>query len=304
MGVVEAPAAPVELDVTAALAALAALILALALRVVYLATIGFLLTEIANALNVSIFGHKIGFGGKVEAINTRIERTLGGLVLAAEKPFALWMHANVAAWRWTIGGLGWFASGVHQAFDNVVHGTLPRVIHDTTHTVTVKVGSVSVALKAQVASLERELTAKAKGLERTLELEFGKAWRGIDHIRGQAIPRLWHSVAGLEADVAGLEHSVGRVIPHRLTRLEKLLGAGVIGGAAIAALTRVFPYFQCSNVKRFNRNVCRSPLGSLDWLFVLGFGTLFALDTRELVKVGQELEAELNSLLRKLADVS
>lgn len=302
MGEVIAPEAPViTLDLTAGLAALVGLVLALALRTFWLQTIGRLLDALASVLNIHVGPVHFGLGKYVDALNTTVERELGGFVHAMERPFALWLHANVQAWKWTVDGLGWFAAGVHQAFDNVVHGTLPRVIHDTTHTVTVKVGSVSVALRAQVAALERELNAKAKGLERTLELEFGKAWRGIDHIRGQAIPRLWHSVAGLEADVAGLEHSVGRVIPHRLTRLEKLLGAGVLGGIAIAALARVFPYFQCSNVKRAMRGICRADRALLDLLLGVGVEAAITLNICQAVKVmtaaADAFEPELRGLV-------
>lgn len=266
-----APAAPLAPEVPFAVVGIgvvAMFLVMLGLKTGYDNTLGALLRELADALrHVRFIG---GFlAGKVDAIDHRVESALASGLLATETVLGKWWQYQKQVAEWTYDSLVHFTSSTVGAFDSLVHGTIPQAATAVVAPVRGRVGALTRALRAETARLENQLVRKANAIYRTLEQDFGRAWRGIDHIQRVELGRLWHRVAGVEADVAGLEHAVGRVIPHRLTRLEKWLGAGVIGGAAVAALTRVFPYWQCSNVKRFNRNVCRSPLGSLDWLFGL-----------------------------------
>jgi len=75
---------------------------------------------------------------------------------------------------------------------------------------------------------------------------------------------------------------------------------GAVGGIALATLTRVFPWWRCSNVRAFNRQLCRSPLGSLDWLFALAGLAVVALDPEEIAHLGQDLADELGGIFDRM----
>ena len=277
------------IDLTIGLWLVAAVMLGIAAERLWNYTFGALLHSIANAGKVSVWKIKINLGGPADAINSAMTRALGKWLLANEQALGKWWHAQVKVVEYLADTIYELNKASYDTFHSLVFGTIPRVAGEAV----APVKTIAGQAKTQVKVVERTVTLRvyrvARAQAHALEQDFGRAWRGIDAIRTKELPRIWRHVHGVEADVAGLERQVGRVIPHRLTRLEKWLGAGVIGGAAVAALTRVFPYWQCSNVKRFNRNVCRSPLGSLDWLFALGAATIFALNLEEVAHEGQDV---------------
>lgn len=267
-----APLAPEVPIAAVGLGVLAFYVVMFGLKNGYYHSLGALLHYLADELrHVRFVG---GFlAGKLDAINHKVEQALASGLAGAETVVGKWWYFQKeiaqAAWDATT----WLATSTLDGFTNLTESTIPHVTKIAVAPVVANVGDLKRTLRAEVARLENQLVRKANALARQLESDFGRAWRGIDHIQRVELRRLWRGVHSVEADVAGLEHAVGRVIPHRLSRLEKLLGAGAIGGAAIYAMTRVFPYWQCSNVKRFMRNVCRADAGLFDDLF--GLALLF-----------------------------
>ena len=88
----------------------------------------------------------------------------------------------------------------------------------------------------------------------------------------------------------------------RIGRLEQALAAGVVGAVAVAAITRLAPYWQCTNVRRFNRFLCRSPVGGLDALLGIIAGTALlalALDPRVLAKAAETVTGGLEGIIRE-----
>ena len=290
MSGVEETAPEVGFVVTATLWLLVAIAFLIALKAVWTYTIGALMNGFANLLDFSRWGVHVRLGGPIRSLNNRVERYIGDAIIQQETLLGKWFHSLHLAFDFTGRSLEDFATGTLHAFHALTHATIPGLIAEKTKPIEYVQGQEKRANRERA---QAEAKTRAAGIEagaRDLQREKVAREHGIDRVNakvdGNVIPRI-HT---LEGEVAGVEHQVGRVIPHRLSRLERLLGAGVIGGAAIAALTRVFPYWQCSNVKRFMRNVCRSPLGSLDWLFGLVGLLALSLEPWPVVPLVQEAE--------------
>lgn len=286
------------------LGALFTLVVLIGIRAAWEHTFGGLINWMANVLHVKVWRININVGGPLLKAEAALEREMGRAILLNEKALGLWWNGLKGAVDYTADTLEWFASSTVHAFGNVVHGTIPKVASTIVQPVQHDVTVIRRTSAAAVRDLERTLTRQAHAIEHELAHDFGRAWRGIDYLTGTAIPNLWKDVRGLNADVGQLEHQVGRIIPRRLTRLEKLLGAGVIGGIAIGALTRVFPYWQCSNVRRFMRGVCRSPFGAFDWLFALVALEVVALDPIVVLHAAEDATDELEAIIRQMAGLA
>lgn len=284
-----APAAAPEVPLIAiGVGVIAFYLVMLGLKGGYDYSLGAVLRQLARVLDFKVWRFHVDLGKGIEIVDHHIESTLASGLGAAETAVGKWWYAQKSVAMLVYDSVAWLATSTLEGFENLVGGTIPHIAISVSRPAIQKVGGLTRALRAEVARLENQLVRKANALARQLEQDFGRAWRGIDHIQHVSLRNVWKGIHGVEADVRGLEHSVGRVIPHRLTRLEKWLGAGVIGGAAIAALTRVFPYWQCSNVKRFNRMVCRSPFNALEDLFGLA---LLAVGPLSIVEFAHELQA-------------
>lgn len=295
-----APAAAPAFTLTLGLWALASLLVLIGLKAIWADTIGWALQKLADILHFSAFRIKVDLGGPLRAIDNTVENALGRAILENEKALGLFWHTTKALVEYAADSIADFGQDVHGAIHGLVYGTIPNAAAAAVRPVASGVGSVTRVVTTVQRVAIPNVRALVKAVEAQLDRDFGIARRGIDHIGKAILPRILARERALESDVAGLQQQVGRVIPHRLTRLERWLGAGVIGGAAVAAITRVFPYWQCSNVKRFNRNVCRSPLGSLDWLFGLALATLVALDVEQVAHVGQDVTDELGNLWQQM----
>lgn len=260
-------------------------------------TLGAVLKALADHLNIDAWRIHIHLGGVFQALNDTVEAKLDAALLATETIVGKWWYAQKRLVEITYDSIAWLAHSTVAGFDSLVHGTIPKTVHSVTHTVTTRVGNVSAALRAQVASLERELTRKAHGLEAQIERDFGIAHRGIDYVRGHALPRLEELVHSVEGELDAIRGYTHRVLSRRLSRLEKFLAAGVIGGVAVAAMTRVFPYWQCSNVKRGLRGMCRMDRALLDLLLGAGLEAAVLLNICEAIKLFsatfKEFEPEL-----------
>jgi hypothetical protein len=289
------------MELTIGLWALMSLMIAMGLKAGWDYSFGAILKGLANAAHVGVWKVRIDLGGPLRKLDDVVQHALGRYILANEEVLGTWWHANKLAIDYLGSSLVDFGTAMHNGMHNLVYGVIPHAAGAAVKPWRGKVGEV----QTQVTHVTRYVTTKVVKVMNAnvhaADVEFGKAWRGIDHLRDVAIPRLWRGVHGVEAEVGQLQGQVGRVIPHRLTRLEKFLGAGVIGGAAVVALTRVFPYWQCSNVKRLNRLVCRSPVGALDDLLGLAFLALGPISVAEFARQLQGVTDEAADGIRYFA---
>lgn len=298
-------AVPVEAageDLTLGLWLLASTMFGIALLRTWNYTFGALLHLLASALTVKVWRIHLNLGGPFDAANRYLQEALGKWVLGNEQALGLWWHANKAVVSYLGNSITDFGVAVHGAIHNLVFGTIPNAANDAVRPVARGVGTVTRVVRVNTTRIEHQIVNVGRAQAATLEREFGLAWRGIDHIRTVAIPRLWRAVHGIDADVGRLEHAVGRVIPRRLTRLEKALGAGALTAAGIVALTKVFPWFKCSNVGRFNRQLCRAPFGSLDWLLADVFEAVLVTELCAFIQALSRAMATAEPLLLAFVD--
>ena len=273
-----APAAPVApaigLNLAVGLAVVAGLIVGVGLRYAWDNSLGYLIVTLGKSLKVNVWVIKIDFGKPFLKLEELVQDALGKWIIANERVVGAWLHANALAIEWAVDSIDAFGIAVHDAIDGIVHGTIPRVAGALVEPWSKTVGTVQRTVKVVRVETVRQVTRVVRAQAAEADQAFGRAWRGIDHIQRAELPSLRRALNGVRARLGHLEHTLGRTLPRRLTRLESWLAGGVLAAAGIAALTRVFPYYQCSNVKRFNRQLCRAPFGALDDLLAL---TLFSL---------------------------
>lgn len=302
--VAEVPAVPVIGEfawLVIGVGALAAWVVLLGLRGGYDYSLGKLLRMLADVLDFKVWRFHVNLGAGLDRIDHAIQQTLASGILATEKVIGKWWWAQEKLAQWTYDSLAYFANSTVAAFDSLVHGTIPTAVGNATGALAQGLGKVGRRMVALERNLETQLVRRTRALEAEVERDFGRAWRGIDNLRGKAIPRVLAEVAALGAAIAALRKFAHGTLNKRITRLEKLVLGGAFTAGVLAVLTRYFPYWRCSNVRRFNRNLCRSPIGSLDWLFGLAGASVLVLDPDEVIKVGTEVEHLMADAFRTMA---
>lgn len=127
---------------------------------------------------------------------------------------------------------------------------------------------------------------RIRGLERTL-----------DGVVSGALPRLRARERALERDVYGR-------LTRRLSRLEKLLGAGVIGAVVIRTLAKVAPWLFCRNVGRLGKTVCRLDADTLSAIEAALLGAFAVADFATLVRFMQDAEEEVIREIKRFLSVA
>lgn len=299
----EAAAAP-GISLAVGLWALCALIIAIGLKAGWDNTLGAVINGIAGKLHLSFLGHSVNVGGPLKALSDSVEHALGAWILANEQALGLWWHANKLVVEYLADTVSGFGHDVADTFHALVHGTIPATVG--AHVRPIAEGQAAIDRRARSAA-QAEAHARARGIDATqrdLHAESLARQRGIDNIGAKARDYADAQVGHVQDAIAAERRYAHRVLSPRIGAVEKWLGAGVIGGAAIAALTRVFPWWQCTNVRRFNRLLCRSPVGLPEEMlgFLLAAGAVANL--RQLVKVAQAVARETDEGIHLLLRVN
>lgn len=273
-----APLAPVVPELTALATAFALLLLGVVIwgmRSLYMQTFGALMQELAKLLRKIPFGVGGSIAKGVDALNDRVQAAMATAQAWANKGAALAWHQFTLIVSYTAETISDLAHATESALGGLVDSVIPNAVGTGTKPLRGLITGLRANLRAYTRELEQRLTRKVRSLEAELDRDFGLARHGIDAVRGSLSARIAHAVNVLQGDIAALRRYAHRTLNRRIGRLEKALGASVLGGVAIAALTRVFPYWQCTNVRSFNRFLCRSPFGALEDLLglaLLAFG--------------------------------
>jgi len=239
-------------------------------------------------------------GGKLEdaflATDHWVQAEIGKGISAVEQAVARTWAAMTWIVRETGDAIVAFGEDVHAAIAGLVDAEIPEQIKAGTAPIDTRLDRVNKRTREQARA---EAQARSRGIDavnRDLTAEARSRERGIDALNERITARVIPRVRALEQGLADVIGFTRRNLRIRVGRLEQALAAGVIGAAAVAALTRVFPYWQCTNVRRFNRSLCRSPIGGLDWLFGLAALTVIALDPEEIAELGQDLTRGLSAI--------
>jgi len=273
-----APAAPIAGLAAALWLVVIAWAVLFGIKYAYDYTFGAFLRGLADATrDIRWIGGKIAatFDSMDHFVQSRIADGLDGLEASAAR---LW---DGLAWlvRETGDALVDFGTDVHAAIAGVVGGEIPTQI---------KAGTAPIDRRLDGVNRRTTERARAEALVRA---------RGIDAVNKRIGELVLPRIRALDQTVADVIGFTRRNLAIRLSRLEKLIAAGAIGAVAVAAMTRVFPYWQCTNVRRFNRSLCRLPIGLLDDLLGVGLAVLVMSDVCRMASLmRQAAEAALPAL--------
>jgi hypothetical protein len=252
---------------------------------------------------IALYGLKYGYDYSLGALlrmladRTRDIRWIGGKIASTFESIDHFVQARLAdgidsvelavANLWD--GLAWvvretgdalvaFGADVHSAIAGLVDGEIPAQVRAGTAPVDRRLDQVNRRTSAQARA---EALARTRGIDavnRDLTAEARARERGIDAVSDRITSVVMPRIRALGQTVSDVVGYTRRNLNIRLRTLEKALAAGAIGAIAIAAVTRVFPYWQCTNVRRANRMLCRLPVGLLDDLLGAGLAVLVLSD--------------------------
>jgi hypothetical protein len=258
----------------------------------YRYTFGALILKLADMVDdIWLVGDDLA--DALEKLDHVIQASLSAGISGLEETSAKVWHALT----WSVDATGdailAVSAATHSLGESLVHAVIPAQVDAKV----VPLGKqVARYQDAGVRRANEEAHARARGIDvlgRDLTAERLARERGIDYVGRLVTQRVIPRVNALDHALDDLAGWTRGVLGRRVGRLEAALGAGVIGAAAIAALTRVFPYWRCTNVRRFNKALCRSPIRNLRaWESLLDLGALFALD----VLVATDLCAVVNTI--------
>lgn len=261
---------------------------------------------------VSLYGLKYGYDYSFGALlrkladETRGIRWVGGKIAATFAAMDSWIMARIAdgidsveaavARLWD--GLAWlvretgdalvaFGQDVQDAIRGIVLGEIPTQIGANTKPITDR---LSGEIASTDARLRAERLARSRGIDelnRDLTREQLARERGIDRLNDRLRELVMPRIRALDQALTDVWGFTRRNLRTRIGNLERAAAAGAIGAVAIAALTRVFPWWQCSNVRRLGKRACGMDPSLLDALLL---GTLLVVGPISLVAFARELQ--------------
>ncbi len=208
------------------------------------------------------------------------------------------------AWlvRETADALVDFASDVYYAIEGLVEGVIPTQVEQRTRPLA---QGLAARTRIEDRRAREEALARTRGIDavnRDLTVEARARERGIDRIESLLTTLVIPRIRGLEQGLADVIGFTRRNLAIRTRRLEQLLAAGAIGAVAIAALTRVFPYWQCTNVRRLMRGTCRANPAWLGLLFGAGIEALVVTQLCDFINALSVAAKQAQPLLLEFVD--
>jgi len=290
-----APAVPAAAITGALVLVLVVWVALYGLKYGYDYSLGALLRELADSTRgIRWVGGRIA--DAIERIDDFVKARIADGISSVEATAALLWDGLTFIVRETGDAIVEFAADIHDTIHALVGAEIPNQVRAGTAPIDTRLDAINRRTNAQARA---EAQARARGIDavnRDLTREALARERGIDYIAGRLNTLVMPRIRSLEQTVADVVGYTRRNLNIRLRTLEKLLAAGALGAIAIAAVTRVFPYWQCSNVRGFNRALCRMPVGLLSTLLSGGLAALVLSDvctigrlTRQVAELAQPL---------------
>lgn len=285
-----AAAAPEVVLSGALLVQLAACLVLIVLLKFYSSTFGAFIRRLADMVeDIWVVGGKLS--DALNAMDHFVQSRMGDAIAGLEYSSSQTWGAMTWVVKEAGDALTSFGADVHAAIDGLIHGEVPAQIDARTRPITDRQSKSNAAIDSRVRA---EAQARARGIDavqRDVTTEARARERGIDAIdtrlSTQVLPRIRSLETGLR-DVVGYTR---RTLSRRLSRVEQLVLGGAITAGALAVLTRYFPYFQCTNVRGFNRALCRAPIGAIDDLFGLAFALVAVMNLDVFIRELQAITA-------------
>ena len=274
---------------------------------------------------ITLWGLKYGYAYTLGALlrkladSTRGIRWIGGRIATTFESMDSFVQARIAdgidtveasaarlwdglAWivRETADALVAYAQDVHDAIAGLADAEIPKQVRTVTQPI---VQRITNTIRVDDTRWRAEALTRSRGIDqlnRDLTAESLARERGIDRLENLLAELVLPRVRAAEQAVADVVGFTRRNLRVRVSNLERAAAAGTVGAIAIAAMTRVFPYWRCTNVRRFNRSLCRMPVGLLDDLLGAGLAALVLSDvcrigtmTRQVAELAQPVLLEL-----------
>lgn len=273
----------------AGLTALACFLVLYGLLKGYEYTLGALLTSLASKTRgIRWIGGRIA--DALEGIDNFILDQIGKGILASEKAAAKFFHGIAWIWEASIDATVELAKSTADAIEGLVEGVIPNTVTVRTREVVKTVSKETAWVRARMRAEERQRATGIDRLGRDLAAEKLARERGIDALDAKVAARL----DGIQDRVAGelartRDWVSGRIqgLDARVGTVTGLVAAGGVAAIALRTLDRSFPWWKCSNVRGFNRMLCRSPRGSIEDLLGL---SLLAVGSLSIVDFARELQ--------------
>lgn len=308
LGAIVAPAVPavgIGAMASVGLLAIACALVLLGLRQSYSWTLGALLTKLADKTRgIRWIGGTIA--DSLESIDEFVLDQIGKGILASEKAAARFFHAAQWLWEATVDSIREVAAATADALDGIQSSEIPRQITERTRETTRQIDKTNAYTRARDRALSRQIGTGIDRLQRDLQAEKLARQRGIDALEAKLEGRIDGIVDGVQGSIAGVRSWADariRGLGGRLSSVQSQVAEGAVAAVALGVLARNFPWYRCSNVRRFNSALCRGNPDLLMALAALTAVTAVAVDPRVVARTGQQAVELLEGVLEDLADV-
>jgi len=295
-------AAPIGALLGASLIVICAWLTLVGLSKAYDYTLGALLHTLAEVLDFKVWRFAVHLGAPFDALDHKVRDAIGAGITQLEATIGRLFHGLEYLVRLQWDTLAGFAHDVEQAITGLTHANVPAIVKHITN-VTVKPVKEHVGVTvAKLHALEHKVYRGIDELQRDVQHAFEQAYHGIDELTRRLTHDVVPAIHGLQAELHDVVGYTRKNLRLRITRLEAAVFGGAVAGVALATLTRYFPWWQCTNVRAFNRLLCRAPIGAMDDLFGFLLAAGAIAEFRTLVKLAQGVAGEttegLHALLR------
>lgn len=275
------------------------------LRLAYAVTLGLMLRLMASqAGRVPVVGGKLK--GALEKADDVIADALGKVAQANERAFAAFTAGLGDATDRVTDALVDLAGSMYTTYDALLHGELPNHTKRATQPIAKRIKDETTVRSARDRAQRRSIDDLGKSTRARDRAEARVRARGIDRLDDRIRDVVLPQVRGLRVAVQGVRSYTARqarALSRRIGRLEAAIGSGVIAAGALAVLSRSFPYWRCTNVKRFNRALCRAPVGALDDLLGLALLSVSSLSIVAFAEeVGEIMEPAADAVHRWIVE--
>lgn len=244
---VAAPAAPAIPYGLLALSSAIAFVVSWGLLHGWGATFGRMFQWLGNkAISIPLgLGRKVSihpFGFLLD-LDQQVRAHLGQAVAATEHAMVTSFHRMVGIIQWTGQEIAGLATDAYNAIRSVEHSTVSHVTKVIRQTVVKPITKTITITKGVGALVAKQLLARVKALEHRVA--------HMAHVAGGAIAAPFPRIGRLEKSV--------KAQGKRLSKLEKLLAAGVGVALLTKALTKVgVNYIRCNNNKNLGKGICKT----------------------------------------------
>lgn len=267
------------------------------LRLAYAVTLGLLLRLLASQ------------AGRVPLIGGKLKKWLTGADMFVADALGKVAQANETVLSGFFHGLGVvvdqtndtivdLAKSMYVTFDAVIHGEIPNHAKRANQPIVARVKREADRSRAYDARTSKAIATTGKASVARTKAEARARQAAIARVEHTYTDVVVPDLRGIRTGLANLRGYTARQLRaanRRIGSLERALGAGAIAAIGLGVLSRAFPYWRCTNVRSFNRALCRAPVGALDDLLglaLLSVGSLsivaFAEEVGELMDPAAE----------------